>query len=1208
MADKARVVLKFNDDDIPPPKKPTLWERANTPIIDLRKQLPSVFQPSPEFEKNHPWIAGPTEALTDTVSGLTSPTSLGLMAATAGLGTLGAAGRAALKVGAGAMVGHGGYQAVKPGATPYERAAGVIEAGLGGLGLRSGPHAPAAAGPDLKSVEGLRVALKTIENHTGPIGPEELKLHQAIDEATLRSRKGTLATDIFGKEGRPDLSEKNLTTGKLESKFASVVDIAKAKSEALKLTDADKRATQNSAATDISLQDAVEADRAKKHAQTVKEIEAGFKANADANKGLAGAEATKAKVDAQGIAQEAKNLNARDKYLSTEAKATDKATADTLKQREADAAQEARNLNARDKFQNKLGKDQTAAEIEDAKRADAAQQAQTLAALRENLTETVPPSSISETVSGPGENGGTARATIRRVAPEPPPEAPAPEPEVHSVDYFKKIDAIRAAKDAGYDPKEWDIKGGRNKWNIVKRGVEPEPTPQSTVPPTPDTATDGGESVIDPNTVTRRFKNKATAAAVAKEAGMDVHQIGPRQYELRPRPSAPVEPEVTPQSPAELLAPRPEDVTPLPSVGSPSTSMASSVPEAPVKTLDQLRGNLSPEEFRRYMDVQPSQGMKRTPADLAEFRALHAKMTAPLPQAEPMINAAGEAEPTLPGVEPTVNPEAAPVADLPLTLDGGKANRFSETNAGADALGSLFDDAHGEGNLPEGLNPSGNGTMVQGGAAPIRSSAPVADPGFAPPSTLEDAQASYGRIKAAKAGGAFIPEEVRSSAGEELQGLEKAAKPQDKLTPDSAVQELQNHVDDPATSPAERTLLQRLQDNLKSKGIMVGGDPANKGKGSTLSMFGAGQGPNIKSAFANNGFDSADVGEKVLSGTRWLGDNLAGSGEFINNLHRSTMLSPYSVAKKATSDAWGLATAGIDRPSAVPSLLRNTFHPETVEDFKTGYNSPTKGNEENSGLQDIFSSKKNPLGIAGRTMAGLATSTKGIIERSGFSPEEAAGYTNTKTPSRAITSKLYELLNLPGMNYLSPFSRIGVNLVENGYERSPLGLIDLLTKKNDLSGPEAATIMKKAATGIGAGTAAYNLAPEDFVKDHPLLMSTGALGTGSPLGPAIMAGLLLKSSGKHRFNDTVSRLLSEMPGMKLAEDAMHPGQMLRSHLASYTNIARPFAEALDPSPKETSKGLEGIDYYTAPMRANVPGFRNQLSDKAEKKTPVKLVF
>jgi hypothetical protein len=92
--------------------------------------------------------------------------------------------------------------------------------------------------------------------------------------------------------------------------------------------------------------------------------------------------------------------------------------------------QEARNLNAREKFQRGVVKAREQADVDDVKRADkllsqadAERQATEIERLRGKLTEPVEPNSISETVTGVGEHGGKAKATFRRTRPEPPKDA-----------------------------------------------------------------------------------------------------------------------------------------------------------------------------------------------------------------------------------------------------------------------------------------------------------------------------------------------------------------------------------------------------------------------------------------------------------------------------------------------------------------------------------------------------------------------------------------------------------------------------------------------------------------------------------------------------------------------------------------------------------------------------------------------------------------
>src|SRR5882672_535079 len=119
------------------------WDVANKPLIDIRSG--GLKTATEEFAAEHPYIGKPMNFATDVLSSLTSPLSVGLGALTAG-GSLaeqaGAKGLATAlevpgKIASGGMIAHGGYNLVRPSATPEERVGGALEAGLGGLGLRS---------------------------------------------------------------------------------------------------------------------------------------------------------------------------------------------------------------------------------------------------------------------------------------------------------------------------------------------------------------------------------------------------------------------------------------------------------------------------------------------------------------------------------------------------------------------------------------------------------------------------------------------------------------------------------------------------------------------------------------------------------------------------------------------------------------------------------------------------------------------------------------------------------------------------------------------------------------------------------------------------------------------------------------------------------------------------------------------------------------
>lgn len=121
-----------------------VWNAANKPLIDIRSG--GLKTATDEFAAEHPLIGKPMNFATDVLSSLTSPLSVGLGALTVGGSIAESAGLSGLakglevpgKVAAGGMVGHGGYNLVRPSSSPEERVGGALEAGLGGLGLRSG--------------------------------------------------------------------------------------------------------------------------------------------------------------------------------------------------------------------------------------------------------------------------------------------------------------------------------------------------------------------------------------------------------------------------------------------------------------------------------------------------------------------------------------------------------------------------------------------------------------------------------------------------------------------------------------------------------------------------------------------------------------------------------------------------------------------------------------------------------------------------------------------------------------------------------------------------------------------------------------------------------------------------------------------------------------------------------------------------------------
>lgn len=1440
MSDKKISVVY--DDAPPPPKAKGLWEGLNTPIADLRSSNPTTKKATDEFAKTHPILGGAANALIDTASAMSSPLSLGLGAATGGASLLEKAGlggvlpflHTAAKAGAVGMVGHGSYKAYT-GATPYDKAGGLAEAALGGLGLMAGPKGAAPTGPDYTTPSGLRVAVDTLKNYTGPVTPDILKMHEALDAHTLQSRKGAIAiNDIYGKEGRPDTPVKD-DKGQFNivSKGLPIVDAERAYQQGLteagkdvKNSNALERAKgapskieQSELQAKKPLLDLIEASKSRnltsdelsKVGTEIKSYPKGVVAKSLLDLKKTAADVTKtsgqaAKMNASDAAanldvkmNQAAKLDEDAKLAANATKPLDKAKAkaDEAANKNLSKGNTPENRDAQNLIDTQKWADKQQADKIAQSNAEAQQNQFDNFIGRDDVKAGPQSASVGSKGQGPNGESQSLRQSYNVVPPKPTPKdsvTPAEGTPSDKGSIYKKgmskDDAIKAADAAG-GPGIMDvIKGPASETGdhyLVPAGKGPVIDPLAPTPPAPAQPPLGSPWDVAAN---RRYGNKAEAATIAKVVGGQVYQHGPRQYSIRMPEVAPEAPYV----PRDLAAPTPdqqwaaggdnpskgkysslgpntpEDIfnesNPGPEPEGADTSFDPEAIEAsqqkPLEVAPDFRQHNLPRKaapagttlenlgvagapdpltpkvpgFRVANGIANADAFKQGPAftdpnAIETGRALERRLQtgeapqgiperrmappvsspgqeltnvtpdgiqhiptepeAQAPEVPPQINATGEAEPTLPGVVPTVNPDAAPVAEAPYgltpqapqaptqtsgnlfgtpeTFDQGTARLRANppapsTNRGLKAtlpgfdesVASTIDKGKSMETLPQlsssdivnnayktELNKPENQARIQkmkadmeqqvaatrarisaesrpneegpfstitdnpseaaaqppkGGAAPIRF--------FKSP--LEAAGQGYGDIKAAKAAGEVVPEQGRKIAGQAAQRLNREAQaaPQapsaPQMDPDAVAQakSLQAEIDSPDTDPLTKAMLKKhLSDFADKYGIKF--FPGDEGGGTTLSMFGAGQGRNLSRAFQG------------LQGTGEE-DALTRAGGFLNNLRRSTLLSPYSVAKKGIGDIQALGTAAMTRPSQAGEIGRNLFSPDTIENFKSGWNSPTQGLEDDSMMGKSLQSPNNPLSWAGRTMAGMTNATKNVLTNSGFTPEEAQGFTLTKTPSRMFTAPIYETLNKPGFNHLDPFSRIGLNWIEQGYEHSPAGLADLYFKKGNLSPEEASMIKRKAAIGTAVGAGAYAATPDDFVKNHPM---AARMMTAGPLGPAALMGMLLKNQTKDDslpVGQALGGLLNEMPGMQLADD-LHsiktagPKGYARNYLASYSNVTRPIAEALDPAERDTSsKDLSPTESLLNKAEANVPILRGTLPLKVDKKPSIKVVY
>jgi hypothetical protein len=542
------------------------------------------------------------------------------------------------------------------------------------------------------------------------------------------------------------------------------------------------------------------------------------------------------------------------------------------------------------------------------------------------------------------------------------------------------------------------------------------------------------------------------------------------------------------------------------------------------------------------------------------------------------------------------------------------------------------------GNKSKGFEKLGDKTIEfnQWPAAPIAPQAVTSEPARFFKSPLEAAGPHYGELKeAAKMG--EVPDEAARVAGRAASRLNRediAAKAAAEKA--AQIQATKAEIEDPATPPLHREMLKRWLSEQGATSIplafrMTGGmagaatgyatdplgnRPASAVAGGALGAFA----PEIASSVGNIAIPKiAQAGQKSAPYTeRGL--------DFINRLHNSALLSPLSVAKKAAGDVGGLSLAAIENPNRVGDIMRQFTSPEgralLAQNFREGYHGPDQ--EALSGLENFFQSKKNPLSWSGRTMGGLTKATKGVLGEAGFSVPEQQYYTLTAYPEHLVTKKIYEALRGGSrmtqtgepakgskiLSHLAPFARIGTNRLERGWEYSPLGLTSMITAGGDEE--KARKIVTKAMLGTAAGGAAYQLTPEDFVRDHPTQASVIS-SLGGPLGLPILAGMALKTANKNtadnegplswmgNLNQASQEIGRDIPGLRLLEDVTgrsFPKGFARNYFSGYTNFMRPMALMTDPEqPDVSSPDLSTTGQVFNQMLSNVPVVRGMLPRK-----------
>lgn len=325
-------------------------------------------------------------------------------------------------------------------------------------------------------------------------------------------------------------------------------------------------------------------------------------------------------------------------------------------------------------------------------------------------------------------------------------------------------------------------------------------------------------------------------------------------------------------------------------------------------------------------------------------------------------------------------------------------------------------------------------------------------------------------------------------------------------------------------------------------------------------------------------------------------------GENLNALHNTGLLSGLSLIKKFAADAGNMGAAAIENPERAGALIHNLISPASLREAyqagKTAFHSAPS--EDLTGTEQL--ANKFGLNAVGKSMGALTGAAKNILGRSGFNPLEQGLYTMTNKPVTKTGGTFYDFINSNNITKnISPFARIGINRIERGIERSPLGLVNLMRP-----GANPKDIYTKALLGSALSDAAYQATPDDFVKKHPVLagLTSAAAGVyGLPVGLAMAAKTRKQSGG---FTEATRTLERDVPGAEALKYLESPKDFLSTYLAGYTNVAKPLADLFQPEDKviKTSPHYNNLQNATYGALSNIPGLRSKLPHHTVQSTPL----
>jgi hypothetical protein len=300
-------------------------------------------------------------------------------------------------------------------------------------------------------------------------------------------------------------------------------------------------------------------------------------------------------------------------------------------------------------------------------------------------------------------------------------------------------------------------------------------------------------------------------------------------------------------------------------------------------------------------------------------------------------------------------------------------------------------------------------------------------------------------------------------------------------------------------------------------------------------------------------------------------------------IYSSVLSSPQSVAKAYLGGAGGAIAAGLEKIAAGDvangsKIITELFSPKHISRMTQAFRS---GGEMATGRTEAAPS------IVGRVFDSVNEPAVKAMEAGGISREDAIRYTLSGVPTTQMGQDILGLWSryFPLRLATSLFPRVGVQVLERGMERSPVGLLNL---KGINEGASTATKVARAAAGTSAAVGAYAGADQvpDWAKPYLVALS-GVYGLPVAAGMAV-AGKQGKGV-KAQVMAGVQSVTQNMPFPQFGPaEAFNPDAIASLMIP---NAARDVARAMDPNERDT----RGRTFGRA--QAKIPILREQLPIK-----------